>query len=74
MIARRSKKSIAQLSREITNKQPAALVNMVSRGNMKMKIGAVFAEACGYKMVFIPADVNVEDVDGIEIKGEVDKE
>lgn len=41
---------------------------------MKMKVGAAFAEACGYKMVFIPADVNVDDVDGIEIKGEVDKE
>ena len=71
MIAMRAGKSLAQLSRELTDVTPASFVNMVARGSMKMKVGAAFAEACGYKLVLIPKDVNIDDVDGIEIKGEI---
>lgn len=70
LIAARAGKSLAQLSREMTKVTPASFVNMVSRGSMKPQMMARFANHCGYKLVFIPDDIEVEDE--IEIKGEVE--
>lgn len=73
LLAMRAGKSLAQINKDMgTGKQPANLVNMITRGSLRMKVGAAFAEACGYKMVLVPDDVEIAD--GIEIKGEVDSE
>lgn len=68
MIAARAGKSLAQISREVTDSTPAAFVNMVSRGSMKMSVGAMVGEKCGYKLMYVPVDVDIED--GIEIRAE----
>lgn len=72
MIASRANKSLAQLSREITKGTPAAFVNMVSRGSMKMSVGAVVGEKCGYTLMYVPNDQVDSIEDGIEIKGEME--
>ena len=74
MVAMRANKSLAQLSREITKATPAAFVNMVARGSMKMGVGATFGEKCGYVLMFVPVDKKDSIEDGIEIKGEVEVE
>ena len=74
MVAMRANKSLAQLSKEITKATPAAFVNMVARGSMKMSVGASFGEQCGYALMFVPIDQKDSIVDGIEIKGEVEVE
>ena len=68
LIASRAGKSLTQLSKEMTKVTPASFVNMVARGSMKPHVMATFARHCGYKLVFIPEDIEVEDE--IEIKGE----
>ena len=72
LMSKRAGKSLTQISREITEATPAAFLNMVSRGSMKMSVGASMAEACGYKLMLVPDDYEIEDA--IEIKGEVDNE
>jgi hypothetical protein len=72
LLAMRVGRSVAQISKELGYKTPASLVNMITRGSIRMKVGAAMAEACGYKMVLIPKDIDIED--GIEIKGEVEIE
>ena len=72
VLAMRANKSVAQLSREMGYKTPASLINMLTRGSIRMKVGAAMAEHCGYKMVLVPDDYEIEDA--IEIKGEVDNE
>ena len=71
IVANRAGKSMAQISREMGYKMPTNITNMMSRGSMRMDVGAGFAECCGYKMVLVPVEVDVSEVDGIEIKGEV---
>lgn len=72
MIASRANKSLAQLSREITKGTPAAFVNMVSRGSMKMSVGAVVGEKCGYTLMYVPNDEVDSIENGIVIKGEME--
>lgn len=72
LLAMRVGKSLAQINKDMgTGKQPANLVNMVTRGSLRMKVGAAFAEACGYKMVLVPEDMDIDDA--IEIRGEVEE-
>jgi len=72
LLAMRAGMSMARVSKKMGYKTPASLINMVTRGTIRMKVGAAMAEACGYKMVLVPADTVIED--GIEIKGEVESE
>lgn len=71
MIARRAGKSLGQLSGEVTGSTPAAFVNMVARGSMKMGVGAKVAEQCGYALMFVPIELKDMIEEGIEIKAEV---
>ena len=71
MIALRAGKSLAQLSHVVTGTQPAAFVNMVARGSMKMGVGAKVAEQCGYALMFVPIELKDMIEEGIEIKAEV---
>lgn len=72
MIAARASKSLAQISREVTKSTPAAFVNMVSRGSMKMGMGAVVGDTCGYTLMYVPNDEVGKISNGIEIKGDVE--
>lgn len=65
-------KSLAQLSREMTKSSPAAFVNMVARGSMKMNVGALVAEKCGFALMFVPIGEKDKIDNGIEIKGEME--
>lgn len=60
------------ISKELGLGTPANLANMINRGSIRVRVGAAVVEACGYKMMLVPKEVEIED--GIEIKGEVDKE
>lgn len=71
MIMNRAGKSMAQISREAMNNTPAAFVNMVNRGSMKMGVGAVVGDACGYTLMYVPNSEVGKIENGIEIKGEV---
>lgn len=68
LMARRAKKSLAQLSREMDTGTPANLGNMLTRGSIKLRLAALMAACCGYKIVLVPKDYVIED--GIEISGE----
>lgn len=72
MIASRANKSLAQLSREITKGTPAAFVNMVARGSMKMGVGAKVGDVCGYTLMYVPNEEVSKLENGIEIKGDVE--
>jgi len=63
-------RSMAKISKDMGYKTPASLINMITRGSIRMSVGAAMCEKCGYKMVLVPEDVDVPD--GIEIKGEIE--
>ena len=67
LMAMRSGMSLAGVSREMKMKMPTNLRNMVSRGSLRADVLADVAKACGYKMVLVPADAEIEDC--IEIEG-----
>ena len=69
VLAMRVNKSIAQISREMGYKTPASLINMITRGSIRMSVGAAMAKKCGYKMVLMPEDYECDEA--IEIQGEV---
>jgi len=73
LLAIRKGKTISTINKEMGFKSDC-LGKQVGRGSIRMRVGAAVAEACGYKMVLIPEEVDVSEVDGIEIKGEVDLE
>ena len=50
-------------------KTPASLINMITRGSIRMSVGAAMAKKCGYKMVLMPEDYECDEA--IEIQGEV---
>lgn len=68
----RANKSIAGISRELELGTPANLSQMINNESLKLKIGANVANVCGYKLMLVPDDYEIEDA--IEIKGEVDNE
>jgi len=68
LMASRARKSLSQLSREMDAGTPANLGNMLTRGSIKLKLAALMAEHCGYKVMLVPADIEIAD--GIEIKGD----
>ena len=65
-------KSLAQICREKLSSTPAAFVNMVAKGSMKMKVGAVVGDACGYTLMYVKNEEVGKIENGIEIKGEVE--
>lgn len=72
LLSMRTGISQAKISKVLGYKTSASLINMITRGTIRMKVGAAMAEACGYKMVLIPADMEIEEA--IEIKGEIESE
>lgn len=70
-LALKVNKSIAQISRAMGYKTPASLINMITRGSIRMDVGAKMAEECGYRMILLPNDYEMPD-DAIEIKGEAE--
>lgn len=71
LMAIRAKKSIAGLSKELGFNNRAALNSMVLRGKMPIDLIQTYANKCGYKVVFVPVDQEVEnaiDVEGRKIE------
>lgn len=68
LLAIRSDKSLAGISRDI-GMSPANLNNMISRNSVRGRLLATIASVCGYKLVLVPKDT---EIDGIEIGGDVD--
>ena len=67
LIAGRSGKSVARLSEELGFKSRASLSAMILRGTMQPDLMQTYANRCGYKVVFVPIDQEVEN--GIEYEG-----
>lgn len=72
LMSTRVGKSMAQMCRDLNMGTPANLVLMVNKETLRARILAAMCEVCGYKMVLVPEEVEVEG--GIEIKGEVEIE
>ena len=66
LMIRRTGNNIASVGREIGYKSPANIVNMLNRDSMKLNMAAIIAEICGYKIVLVPEDTEIEN--GIEIE------
>lgn len=71
LIVMRSGKSIAKISEDLGFKQRASISQMINRESIRLDVAATVIKECGYKLVAIPDDVDVDDVGGIEIKGEI---
>lgn len=67
----RSGKSIAGVTKELGLGTAGNLSQMINNETMRLKLAASIADVCGYKLVLLPDDVDTNEVDGIEIKGEV---
>ena len=67
LLSMRSGKSLAGISKGI-GMSPANLNNMITRKSVRGKLLAMIAKVCGYKLMLIPKDI---EVDGIEIGGDI---
>lgn len=67
IMAMRAGKSIAGLSKELGFNSRASLSGMVLRGTMQVDLLETYAELCGFKLVAVPMDTDVEN--GLEIAG-----
>lgn len=78
LIAGRSGKSIAKLSKELGFNSRASLSAMILRGTMQPDLMQTYANKCGYKIIFVPIDQDVPNelcYEGrvSEVEGEVDE-
>lgn len=69
LLAMRSGKSIAQICREIGCGTPSNLQQMINNESIRTRVSSAMANACGYKLCFVPDDVEIDDM--IEIEGKV---
>lgn len=67
IMAMRGDVSIAEISRRMGFKSRANLSAIVVRGTMQTDMMAKYAELCGFKLVAVPMDTDVENA--LEIAG-----
>ena len=70
-VVMRSGKTLTKIGEEFGYKQRASLSQMINKESIRLDMAASLVKACGYKLVVIPDDVEVDDVGGVEIKGKI---
>ena len=68
LMLKRSGHSIASVSRRLGYNTPASIANMLTRGSLRLDMTAKIAGACGYKVMLIPEQMEIDDA--IEINEE----
>lgn len=72
VIVMRSGKTLTEIGmNDLGFSQRASLGQMINNESIRLDMAASMVKACGYKLVAIPDDVDVDEVGGVEIKGRV---
>ena len=69
LMIKRTGNSITSVGRTLGYGGPASIANMLTRDSMKLSMAAKIAEVCGYKLLFVPKRMEIDD--SIEIVGEL---
>jgi len=68
LVLMRTKNSLAKISEKLGFKQRASLSQMLVRGTIRMNLAVAIVRKCGYRVWFLPDDVDGEEVGGIEVR------